>query len=428
MPTRIVLRETEAPSELSPRKKSFGTTGLTCDEEAAIQIVASSMASPGISQSLRASSSRRIVGFRGSIIREIKPEEAEARFESKLSKTDIRASPRLVGYAFQLLASSVMLLSVIQFYRAQENNDLVNLFDKGDGEKWDRRGIYASVNGPVYYWKLLGCVGVGCFGAAIYLFVLLVHFDTVCLPKLWFHFFRDGSRWEKYLLRLMLLFWLAGLYINTTSLSVGEAQANVYFTTWISFGSAVLNCGVWRVSAGLPSLAEKICFHRRETTYNWMWTLFSSAVFAASVTDVYFNRDEVTIRIRGGGVSDIERLAWIQVMVVNWGLVCVCIGALLLNHYLTRSLELKLWGENRFILGWRQIEGIVLLGMVGAFFWFIYIYTGVDGAINGASNAYYSLWASFFNAVFALGTWLRENKGIEYIVRDDGNDHRPTRR
>jgi hypothetical protein len=66
--------------------------------------------------------------------------------------------------------------------------------------------------------------------------------------------------------------------------------------------------------------------------------------------------------------------------------------------------------------------------MVGVFFWFIYIYTGVDGAINGTSNAYYSLWGSFFNAVFAFGTWLRENKGIEYIVRDGGNDQRPTRR
>lgn len=250
-----------------------------------------------------------------------------------------------------------MLVSVIQFYREEEDYDFHDLFDQGDdGEKWERR-IYASVNGPVYYWKLIGCVAVGCFGAAISLFVVLVHFDTVCLPKLWFRVFRDGSRWEKYILRLMMLFWLAGLHINTSSLSVGEAQANVYFTTWISFGSAVLNCGVWRVSAGLPSLAEKISFHRRETTYNWTWTLFWSAVFAASVTDIYFNRDEVTIRIRGGEVSDLERLAWIQAIVINWGLVCVCIVALLLNHYMTRSLELKLWGENRFILGWRQIEG-----------------------------------------------------------------------
>jgi hypothetical protein len=428
MPTRIVLRETEAPSELSPRNQNSDTMGLTFDEEAAIQRLASSMASPGRSQSQSPRvASRRIVGFRGSIIREIKPEEAEAKLKSELSKTDIRASPRLVGYVFQLLASSVMLVSVIQFYRAQENNDFVTLFHNGDEGRCDRR-IYASVNGPVYCWKLIGCVGVGCFGAAIYLFVLLVHFDTVCLPKLWFLVFRDGSKWEKYLLRLMILFWLAGLHINTSSLSVGEVQANVYFTTWISFGSAVLNCGVWRVSAGLPSLAEKISFHRRETTYNWTWTLFWSAVFAASVTDVYFNRDEVSIRIRGGEVSDLERLTWIQVMVVNWGLVCVCIVALLLNHYMTRSLELKLWGENRFILGWRQIEGIVLLGMVGVFFWFIYIYTGVDGAINGISNAYYSLWGSFFNAVFAFGTWLRENKDIEFIVRDDGHDHRPSRR
>ena len=94
--------------------------------------------------------------------------------------------------------------------------------------------------------------------------------------------------------------------------------------------------------------------------------------------------------------------------------------------------------------------------------------TGVDGLINGLSNAYYGIWATFFSAclyivlcrlvmvmmigwkrcmrspaclptylsasygkrsfsvvlcivadsVFALGTWLRENKNIEYIVKE----------
>jgi hypothetical protein len=180
---------------MSPRKINGCATGLTLNKEAAIQRFASSMASPVMSQSqMLQASSRRIVGFRGSIIREIKPEEAEAKLKSELSKTDIRASPRLVEYAFQLLASSVMLVSVIQFYRAQENYDFYHLFDHGDdGEKWSSR-IYASVNGPVYYWKLVGCVAVGCFGAAISLFVLHVHFDTVCLPKLWFQVFREGSR------------------------------------------------------------------------------------------------------------------------------------------------------------------------------------------------------------------------------------------
>ena len=40
--------------------------------------------------------------------------------------------------------------------------------------------------------------------------------------------------------------------------------------------------------------------------------------------------------------------------------------------------------------------------------------------IPGLSNAYFGLWGSFFNGVFCLGTWLRENKNTEYLVRDDG--------
>jgi hypothetical protein len=40
-----------------------------------------------------------------------------------------------------------------------------------------------------------------------------------------------------------------------------------------------------------------------------------------------------------------------------------------------------------------------------------------QGVINGLSNAYFGIWGSFFNSVFAFGTWLHENKH-ESILRD----------
>ena len=33
--------------------------------------------------------------------------------------------------------------------------------------------------------------------------------------------------------------------------------------------------------------------------------------------------------------------------------------------------------------------------------------------------AYFGLWGSFFNGSFLLGTWMRENKKIAFIVRED---------
>jgi hypothetical protein len=59
--------------------------------------------------------------------------------------------------------------------------------------------------------------------------------------------------------------------------------------------------------------------------------------------------------------------------------------------------------------------------MIGVFFWIIYDYTGVDAVMNGLPNAYFSAWGCFFNSIFLLGTWLRENKKIEYIIANNSS-------
>ena len=353
---------------------------------------------------------------------------------------DIRTSPRLMGYLFQLLACTVMLISAIQFYRGQQNERFIKLlatfdeekqetyhYDDNNGEKGIGgidKSIFASVNGPVYYWKLMGCVAVGSVGVAVSLIILLVHFDTICFPRLWSGIFRDGSKFEFVLLWTNVLFWIVGLYVCTSSLSVGEVQANVYFTTWIAFVASVVNCGVWRMSAGLPSLAEQITFHHRETTYNWLWTFLFVSIVAGSVSDIYINRDDITLRLKGK-VLDLSQNDWVLILSLSWGFVGVCIMALTLNHYCHHEISIRLWqriGGGRFVLGWRQLEGFAILGMVVVFFWMIYQQTGVNGIVNGLNNAYFGVWGSFFNAVFTFGTWIRENRNIEFIIRDE-NEH-----
>ena len=361
---------------------------------------------------------------------------------------DIRASTRLMGYLIQLLACAVMLISVIQFYRGQQNERFIKILATLEEENAtsnnsngsvdvligdestntiDKR-IFSSVNGPVYYWKLMGCVAVGSIGVAVSLVVVLVHFDTVCLPRLWNTLFRDGSKFEFLLLWTNVLFWIVGLYVCTSSLSVGEVQANVYFTTWIAVVSAVINCGVWRESAGLPSLTEQVSFHHRETTYNWLWTFLFVSIVAGSVSDIYVNREDMTLRLKGK-VLDLSQRDWILILSLMWGFAGVCILAILLNHCCHHELSIKLWRRlggssgQSVILGWRQIEGLVILGIVVVFFWMIYEQTGVNGIVNGLNNAYFGVWGSFFNAVFTFGTWLRENRNIEFIVRENNDDH-----
>jgi hypothetical protein len=115
MPTRIALRET-APSQVTPRfrRNANFTTGLAINEEEGVVEEATASVTP------RARDKRGIVGFRSSILRELSvraddPDgEQDTEDRVRVSSEDIRASPRLLGYMFCMVASLVMLVSVIQ--------------------------------------------------------------------------------------------------------------------------------------------------------------------------------------------------------------------------------------------------------------------------------------------------------------------------
>jgi hypothetical protein len=319
-----------------------------------------------------------------------------------------------------MVAGAVMLVSIVQFYREQK------LFS----ELLDQEKFFVASTGLVYRWKLWGSIYMSATGTGLCLLTLLVHFDTVCLPRLWKSVFQDGSTAERNLILFFILFWAANVHICTSSLSVGESQANTFFTAWIAFGSIALNYTVWRESAGLPSLADKVNFHQRETTYNWIWTGIFSAVFAGSATDIFINREEITLRLRDE-ILVLENKEWVIVLAVVWTEVAVCIMAVLFNEWFPQPMTLPgriqcRGASYRCVLGWRQLEGPIVLAALGTKFWVILEYTGVGGVVNGLSNGYFGVWGSFFNSVFTLGTWLRENKNIEYIVREesDEDEHR----
>jgi hypothetical protein len=113
MPTRIALRET-APSQVTPRfrRNAAFATGLSIQEEDTIEQAAAAVTPRGGEQ-------RSIVGFRSSILRELSVREDDPNAEQdeekvRMSSEDIRASPRLLGYMFCMIAALVMLVSVIQ--------------------------------------------------------------------------------------------------------------------------------------------------------------------------------------------------------------------------------------------------------------------------------------------------------------------------
>eukprot|EP00980_Cylindrotheca_fusiformis_P031384 scaffold26283_cov108-Cylindrotheca_fusiformis.AAC.3 len=420
MPTRVVL---DAPKK-KQSKSARQNRGVFKVQEVHEQPLRNrsafqSIRSENDSSAPLAANSKRIVKFRSSIFRnssERTTSETAGRDTVGLSSTDIRASPRLLGYLYQLLASTVLLITVVKFYQNSQGESIFSR-DVENNLKAKTR-IYQSIKGPVYYWKLIGSAIVGAAGAGISLLIVLAHVDTIFLPRLWYTIFRDSSRYEQNLIRLLVIFWMCSLHVCTSSLSVGQVQGNAYFTTWIAFAAAAMNVGIWRVSAGYPSIAEKISLNERATTHNWMWSFFFVSTFAGAATDTFFNREQIPI-IHEGKIVHLALGDWYKILGFCWFFVFVCIMALLFNQFLEKSCELRVLGGSRVILGWRQAEGIIIVFMLVVFFWIIYGYTGVDAVMNGLPNAYFSVWGSFFNSIFLLGTWLRENKKIEYIVPND---------
>lgn len=179
-----------------------------------------------------------------------------------------------------------------------------------------------------------------------------------------------------------------------STLSVGESQANVYFTTWIAFAATATNYGVWRESAGLPSMTDKVSTlydGKRETTYHWIWTGCFSCIFAGAATDMYYNRGEIDIRYRGDPIS-LKDKDWIIILVVVWAEVALCAAAIALNEvllpkYTTCRLPCTVrrtstGGSCHCTFSWRLLEFFVVLVDTGVKFWVILEYASVDGGMQ----------------------------------------------
>ena len=146
-----------------------------------------------------------------------------------------------------------------------------------------------------------------------------------------------------------------------------------------AFGSICLTYGVWRESAGLPTLMDMMNQHKRETTYNWFWIMIFSIVFAGAATDLYNNRNEIDERFEGE-IGYLQTGRWLWVTAVFWFEVLNCMVAIILNDLSTEPRKLpctctRASGTYRCVFGWRQMEGFVMIAWIAAKFWVIWEYT-----------------------------------------------------
>lgn len=229
MPTRVVLRDDA--KEPTPRRRGQSEEFDTRPSLTPPRRIGASTTTPNVRPSVQRSLS---VNFRTALRHD---EEDSIRNEMS---TDIRASPRLMGYLSCGLASAVMLVSVMQFYTAGDEQVSVRVFRRqlnetsGGANETDTNGEEdepdAVFGSTVLHPKMIASIAVASAGVFFSILILWMHLDTFCCPQVWRKVFCDGSLYERNLLVALIIFWIFGLYVCTSSFSVGEVQANVYFT------------------------------------------------------------------------------------------------------------------------------------------------------------------------------------------------------
>ena len=124
---------------------------------------------------------------------------------------DIRASSRLSGYAFCWITCLVLLVSAVMFQRNGNDEAVLKVLQVGYVDPW-------KATAAVYF----GAVGLGLTSI-----LLICHVDAIMCPALWIALFKDGSTYEMLILRVLIVVWAAGLFLCTSSYSVGKLAPTV---------------------------------------------------------------------------------------------------------------------------------------------------------------------------------------------------------
>ena len=82
------------------------------------------------------------------------------------------------------------------------------------------------------------------------------------------------------------------------------------------------------------------------------------------MTSTYANREYLTFKFLGEPVSFSQR-DWTIILTVLWGFVVLCVVAIVLNHYLKKSCEVRVFKGRMVLMGWRQFEGFIAVGVAG---------------------------------------------------------------
>ena len=158
-------------------------------------------------------------------------------------------------------------------------------------------------------------------------------------------------------------------------------------------------------------LADVVWIHE---AYNWMWAGVFSTIMLFSLLDLYVHRNSDSTLL-GLSLEDVLPQTWRRLWILTGVTTGLCFCVPIINHYLTRPNTDRRKSLRKFRIIFRQVEGIILLGLLGCYAYIITRYTGVQSPINGINNPYLATWCTFFAIVLSFSTWLRDKKNVAWV-------------
>ena len=351
-----------------------------------------------------------------------KDKDARSVADSSLLLNDISTSPRLYGYCVCAISSIVSMISSTIFCTngtvepptiemietASDYNltltpqlrDITSAWVDALNDQWIM--YFYGVNGNIVQrWKAYGAIAISALMALVSLLVVIAHFDSYFFPKAFRHFFANGSESERNLLIVLICIAICALEINTSRFSVGEAQANVFFSTWTNFIACIFNYELWRTNAGRHLTFQNILFDSNFPTKRfWMLlaifaTITLLAFFEHSLHNTFLKDEEDTMNCTT--VSARNLWMWISVVtcLLTWGYL----------YYRNRRLS----DVSNPKLTW-ALETVFAAALVAGKGFAISDFTGgVSDKVPCPSNLYFGLWGAFVVATWILGILLQNH-------------------
>ena len=235
-------------------------------------------------------------------------------------------------------------------------------------------------------------------------FIITAHLDSFTpLKKYWFQIFKAKSRYEAYIIVVLIFWWTVALWINTGINGIagdGKGQFNLYFSSWACFLICTWTLEHWMVACEYPSL-EKFMASWPNRAPGWIAIFFFSLASLLCIVDLFANWKD----------SEIKYYEIVQSMQWEWMFFATAFTLAPAGGFVLMEIvrETKLGEDANTKSEWEIIfEGVMLLLLFVIWIPSVIVATTPGGLASLVGNAYFFVWGTTVFVVDTCVWWIHD--------------------